>query len=162
MTEMKASNENYGKTAMIPSMTKKLKLSGWSFLAWMFQNVSLISRQSLASDSGASPRSVLETGDTAEKENGAEALRFLDENSGQPEKLPDYLFLDINMPLVDGWMFLDDFAKIKSTLSKEFPIYMSSSSIDPKDINRSKEYQEIHDFVIKPVRLVRFTKLLTL
>ncbi len=93
--------------------------------------------------------------------NGAEALRYLDENSSQPDKLPDYLFLDINMPLVDGWMFLDDLAKIKSNLSKEFPIYMVSSSIDPRDINRSKDYHEIKDFVIKPVSLERFTKLLS-
>src|SRR5687768_5655814 len=46
-------------------------------------------------------------------ENAVEALRFLRENSTNKQALPDYIFLDINMPQIDGWMFLEDFEKIK-------------------------------------------------
>jgi two-component system, chemotaxis family, chemotaxis protein CheY len=93
-------------------------------------------------------------------ENGGDALQYLKENSLSPENLPDYLFLDINMPFVDGWMFLEDFVKIKSGLVKEIKIYMVSSSIDPRDMNRAKGFIEVKDFVVKPVTMEMFTQLL--
>jgi CheY-like chemotaxis protein len=93
-------------------------------------------------------------------ENGAEALTFLREKALQKELLPDYLFLDINMPFVDGWMFLEDFTTLKSTLAKDISIYMVSSSIDPRDLNRAKGFSEVTDFIIKPISLERFQELL--
>jgi CheY-like chemotaxis protein len=93
-------------------------------------------------------------------ENGAEALTFLREKALQKELLPDYLFLDINMPFVDGWMFLEDFTTLKSTLAKDISIYMVSSSIDPRDLNRAKGFIEVRDFIIKPISLERFEELL--
>lgn len=93
-------------------------------------------------------------------ENGADALLFLKENAPNRDLLPDYLFLDINMPLVDGWMFLEDFTTLKSSLSKVISIYMVSSSIDPRDLNRAKGFVEVADFIIKPISLERFQELL--
>lgn len=93
-------------------------------------------------------------------ENGNEALQYLEKNSANSDLLPDFLFLDINMPIVDGWMFLEDFEKLKTKLAKEFPIYMVSSSIDPRDMSRAKEFVEVKDFVVKPVTIERFTELL--
>jgi CheY-like chemotaxis protein len=93
-------------------------------------------------------------------ENGAEALTFLREKALQKEFLPDYLFLDINMPFVDGWMFLEDFTTLKSSLAKDISIYMVSSSIDPRDLNRAKGFSEVTDFIIKPISLEHFQKLL--
>ena len=93
-------------------------------------------------------------------ENGAEALTFLREKALQKEFLPDYLFLDINMPFVDGWMFLEDFTTLKSSLAKDISIYMVSSSIDPRDLNRAKGFVEVTDFIIKPISLERFQELL--
>lgn len=93
-------------------------------------------------------------------ENGAEALTFLREKALQKELLPDYLFLDINMPFVDGWMFLEDFTTLKSSLAKDISIYMVSSSIDPRDLNRAKGFSEVSDFIIKPISLEHFQKLL--
>lgn len=94
--------------------------------------------------------------------NGAEALKYLEENFDQRELLPDVLFLDINMPYVDGWMFLDDFAKIVNKLSKTISIFMVSSSIDPEDINRAKQNKLVNDYVIKPVSKETFLKLVGL
>ncbi len=93
-------------------------------------------------------------------ENGSEITEYLSKYSSEKDKLPDYIFLDINMPLVDGWMFLEEYQKIKSTLPKELCIYMVSSSIDPRDISRAKEFNDVKDFVIKPVTVDRFTTLL--
>jgi CheY-like chemotaxis protein len=93
-------------------------------------------------------------------ENGAEALTFLREKALQKEFLPDYLFLDINMPFVDGWMFLEDFTTLKSSLAKDISIYMVTSSIDQRDLNRAKGFSEVTDFIIKPISLERFQELL--
>jgi two-component system, chemotaxis family, chemotaxis protein CheY len=67
-------------------------------------------------------------------ENGEEALKYLVENAKKEENLPDYIFLDINMPFVDGWMFLQDFTGLTENLAKKICIFMVSSSIAPRDI----------------------------
>ena len=93
-------------------------------------------------------------------ENGEEALIFLKEHAMETDTLPDYIFLDINMPFVDGWMFLDDFATLKTDLQKDISIYMVSSSIDPKDVNRAKGNKNVQDYIIKPVSREKLIELL--
>src|SRR5688500_16491868 len=79
-------------------------------------------------------------------ENGGEALDFIRNNLSNASRLPDYTFLDINMPYVDGWMFLDDYDQLKSNLPKPISIYMLSSSIDPRDIKRAKSNGNVTDY----------------
>jgi two-component system, chemotaxis family, chemotaxis protein CheY len=93
-------------------------------------------------------------------ENGEEALKFLVENARNKDELPDYIFLDINMPFVDGWMFLQDYSGLKENLTKEISIFMVSSSIDPRDINRARSNPEVLEYVIKPVSREKFIELL--
>ena len=93
-------------------------------------------------------------------ENGEEALSFLKEHAMETDSLPDYIFLDINMPFVDGWMFLEDFATLKTDLQKDISIYMVSSSIDPKDVNRAKGNKNVQDYITKPVSREKLTELL--
>lgn len=83
--------------------------------------------------------------------NGEEALIYLQENAGMPDKLPDVILLDINMPVVDGWSFLKDYADIHDQLSKSISIYMVSSSIDPKDIERASSTPMVREYIIKPI-----------
>src|SRR6185295_15761919 len=92
--------------------------------------------------------------------NGQEALEFLTSHSGDATKLPDTIFLDINMPVTDGWMFLDEFKKLKTEFAKEMRIYMVSSSIDPRDLNRARSNAEVSDYVEKPISLTKFSELL--
>lgn len=92
--------------------------------------------------------------------NGEEALRYLNENSHNATILPDILLLDINMPYVDGWMFLSDYAELKLKLKKEILIYMVSSSIDPADINRAKANHSVKDYLVKPISREGFEQLL--
>jgi two-component system chemotaxis response regulator CheY len=92
--------------------------------------------------------------------NGREALDFLNHNATNPLALPDFVFLDINMPVTDGWKFLDEFKKLKEEFSKKMRIYVVSSSIDPRDLNRARSNPEVSGYVEKPVTGVKFTELL--
>jgi two-component system, chemotaxis family, chemotaxis protein CheY len=93
-------------------------------------------------------------------ESGEDALQFLRKNLTNANTLPDYIFLDINMPYLDGWMFLDDYNEFKAGLPKPISIYMVSSSIDPRDIDRAKSNVNVKDYVIKPVTREKFIELL--
>jgi CheY-like chemotaxis protein len=92
--------------------------------------------------------------------SGNEALQFLTDKSADPATLPDIILLDINMPLTDGWMFLEQFDLMKSSLSKPITIYMVSSSIDQRDIQRAKENVHVKDYLIKPIPQEKFKDVL--
>lgn len=93
-------------------------------------------------------------------ENGEEALKFLRQHTSNPEVLPDYIFLDINMPMIDGWMFLEDYEQLKNKFSKPINIYMVSSSIDTRDIERAKKNINVKDYITKPVTRDKFIEVL--
>jgi CheY-like chemotaxis protein len=57
------------------------------------------------------------------------------------------------MPIMDGWEFLNEFRKIQSENSTKIPIYIVSSSIANEDIEKSKQYPEIIDYLSKPLEL---------
>ncbi len=80
--------------------------------------------------------------------NGSEALDYLKEPSS---KVPDILFLDLNMPILNGWKFLDEFAEIKDHLEKEMDIYILSSSVDPEDHKKANTYPYVKEFLSKPL-----------
>jgi CheY-like chemotaxis protein len=92
--------------------------------------------------------------------NGEDALKYLVDNAMNSSALPDYIFLDINMPFVDGWMFMQDYAGLKQELAKDIAIFMVSSSIDPRDIHRAKSIPDVQEYVVKPVTKEKFIQLL--
>ncbi|AZQ43336.1 response regulator [Nonlabens ponticola] len=67
----------------------------------------------------------------------------------EPANIPDVILLDINMPVMDGWQFLDSF--IHYPHKDQIIIFLVSSSIDPNDKLKSKLYKEVKEFVVKPV-----------
>ncbi len=83
--------------------------------------------------------------------DGEVVLDYLEENKSDSQSLPDYIFIDLYMPLFDGWDFLNRFQKIYASLKKNIKIYVVSSSIDPRDIDRSKLYPFVTTFISKPV-----------
>ncbi|QNK77468.1 response regulator [Winogradskyella undariae] len=90
--------------------------------------------------------------------NGQEAINNLKPIMNSDEAIPNVILLDINMPIMDGWQFLDEFVKIES--HKSITIYIVSSSIDPVDLNRAKRYDNITDYIIKPISFKKLESIL--
>ncbi|GER59868.1 response regulator [Patiriisocius marinus] len=84
--------------------------------------------------------------------DGEEALDFLIRNIETNETLPDIILLDINMPIMDGFQFMEEYVKIKPRVGKSILIYMVSSSVDSRDIERAKRISDISDYIIKPIK----------
>lgn len=83
--------------------------------------------------------------------NGLDALDFLDHNKDNAPALPEIIFLDLNMPIMDGWQFLEEFSKIIPKIQKSITVYICSSSISPDDISRAESNNEVTDYIIKPI-----------
>jgi two-component system chemotaxis response regulator CheY len=79
------------------------------------------------------------------------ALEFLKINSNEQDKLPDVILLDLNMPVVDGWDFLEAFEILKKDLKKTIRVFIVTSSVDEKDITRSKLFSSVKGFISKPL-----------
>ncbi len=84
-------------------------------------------------------------------DNGYDALVFIKENLGNIDALPDIILLDLSMPIMDGWQFLDEYVKINPKIGKKITIYICSSSISPDDVVRAKAINAVSDFIIKPM-----------
>ncbi|MBI2419991.1 MAG: response regulator [Ignavibacteriales bacterium] len=83
--------------------------------------------------------------------NGKTAIDNLRLIAGEKDKLPDLIFLDLNMPVMDGWQFLDEFTALSDLFAKKIPIYIVSSSIAAEDILRAKSYEVVNEYIVKPV-----------
>jgi two-component system chemotaxis response regulator CheY len=85
-------------------------------------------------------------------ENGFEALNGLKAKLNNGETTPDLILLDINMPVLDGWQFLEEFKLLKNRISKEITIFIISSSDNSMDINRVNDFQEeVKNYYLKPM-----------
>jgi len=83
--------------------------------------------------------------------NGQDAIEFLEKAAGNTELLPEVILLDINMPILDGWGFLEEFILLQPTIGKRITIYVVSTSISPFDLERAKSISGVSDFIIKPI-----------
>jgi len=83
--------------------------------------------------------------------NGQDALDGLMKICIANEPLPDVIFLDLNMPILNGWQFLDEFKDCRSPKSKKIVIYIISSSVDPRDLERVKNYKQVDTYILKPI-----------
>ncbi|NNE76376.1 MAG: response regulator [Pricia sp.] len=84
-------------------------------------------------------------------ENGLDALEDFEEKMQNGAKLPSLLFIDLNMPVLDGWGFLEEFYKLRQREESMPTIYIMTSSIDQKDMERAKTYNLEHNYLEKPI-----------
>ena len=83
--------------------------------------------------------------------NGLDALNFFKENSENMELMPDIILLDLSMPVMDGWQFLDEFVNINPKIREKAIIYICTSSISERDIAKAKTISVVTGYIIKPV-----------
>jgi CheY-like chemotaxis protein len=84
-----------------------------------------------------------------------DALTYFSENKTTTDEMliPKIILLDINMPIMNGFGFLVEFEKITSENLKDTKVIMLTSSVDPNDIRRSKDYSSVISFISKPLSL---------
>lgn len=92
--------------------------------------------------------------------NGQVAIDALKEVLASGERLPELIFLDINMSIMDGWEFMEEYKNLKEGNDLSTIIYVASSSISSEDIAKAKSDKEIHDYIIKPIHANTITDIL--
>ncbi len=83
--------------------------------------------------------------------DGEEVIRYLKQHKRNKNILPDVILLDLYMPQFDGWTFLEKVQELYQQLSKPIKIFILSASINPKDIDRAKNFPVVRSFVFKPI-----------
>ncbi|WP_299120642.1 response regulator [uncultured Winogradskyella sp.] len=71
----------------------------------------------------------------------------------EEKHIPEVILLDINMPVLDGWGFIERFTKIRNKFNSPITLYLVSSSIDVRDINKAKSLSSVKNYLIKPVNI---------
>ncbi len=84
-----------------------------------------------------------------------------DDQKLESQELSTLIFLDINMPVMNGWDFLEIFENEFQHLFGQVRIFILSSSIDTADIIRSKQYKSVDDYIAKPLTVEVLNKLKT-
>ncbi len=83
--------------------------------------------------------------------NGLQALQIIKESLNKNEKVPDMILLDLNMPVMDGWEFLDALPEIANGKTMNLPIVIMSSSINVQDKEKSYHYPNVVAMYTKPI-----------
>jgi CheY-like chemotaxis protein len=83
--------------------------------------------------------------------NGNEIYEFICGKIDAIEDLPTILFLDLNMPIMDGWEFLKLFKLFKKEHNYNPEIYILTSSVNDKDHKKAKKFVSIKDYLTKPI-----------
>lgn len=95
--------------------------------------------------------------------NGLEAIDFfkkLDSGEVSMESFPEIIFLDLNMPVMEGWEFFEAFKRDFAKFEEKTKIFILSSSINPADIERAKNERSIIAFLEKPLNAKNLKKVI--
>jgi CheY-like chemotaxis protein len=95
--------------------------------------------------------------DVVIKYDGQEALNYLQQENNPP----DVIFLDLNMPTLDGWEFLDVYKDIRSRNLESTKIAILTSSANPEDMELLNQFEYVIDFVSKPLSEKRIKEIIS-
>jgi len=85
------------------------------------------------------------------RNSGKSALEYLEKAQANPSELPDVIFLDINMPIVDGFVFLFEFEMFPDNIKNKCKIIILSSSNNKRDIAKIVDNEYVIKFITKPL-----------
>ena len=90
--------------------------------------------------------------------NGKDAFDNLKAMFTSGQELPELILLDLNMPIWDGWQFLEEFTKIP--IDKVITIYILTSSLIKEDLENAEKYGLKGNYIVKPISLAKLKKVL--
>lgn len=91
--------------------------------------------------------------------SGEEALTFLENHKTEESKLPRVIFLDLNMPVVDGFMFLFEFDEFPELVKNKCKIVILSGALEQKTIDKILKNEHVLDYISKPLTEASLRKL---
>ncbi len=92
------------------------------------------------------------------RNNGQQALDYLNETIAQHKALPSLVLIDINMPVMNGWEFIEAYEELN--IEQKVDMYILSSSVYENDIEKTKGYKTVRGFISKPLSMERLTELI--
>lgn len=89
-----------------------------------------------------------------------ESLKNLERlGADSADLIPDLIFLDIDMPLMDGFQFLEEFDKLSDSIKEKIKVVMLTSSLNPQDLNRAKRSPYVKKYLNKPLSQMALNQL---
>lgn len=90
--------------------------------------------------------------------DGLQAIKRLKLAIELGEEMPEVILFDLNMPVMDGWEFVEEYLKLP--IGKQIPLFVFTSSINPADKEKSFSYSSIRGFIQKPLTKQKLDKIL--
>lgn len=81
----------------------------------------------------------------------SKAVEYVETTTAYDNSQNPVILLDINMPIINGWDFLELFSEMNEEVRKKYKIYILSSSIDERDVERANEHKHVSGYISKPL-----------